>query len=336
MKVLLTGGAGYIGSHTAISLVEAGHEVVVVDDLSNSSPESLRRVSQIVGREIPLVIGDVADQEMLESTMREHKVDAVIHFASLKSPGQSMTDPLKYYRVNIGISISLLSAMQQCGVERLVFSSSAAVYEEPGALLTEDAPSGLGVANPYGRTKAIIESIIRDASVADKALQAAILRYFNPVGAHPSGTIGEDPAGLPNNLFPYMAQVAVKDREELQVFGDDYDTPDGTGIRDYIHVVDLAEGHVAALEALRPGVIVANLGTGRGTSVFEALAAFESVVGKPLPYRVVGRRAGDTACATAHPGLAEQSLGWTAKRSFTQAVQDAWRWQQQNPRGYRD
>lgn len=336
MKVLLTGGAGYIGSHTAISLVDAGHEAVVIDNFSNSSREALRRVGAIVNQDIPLVVGDVADQPLLESTMREYGVDAVIHFASLKSPGQSMSDPLEYYRVNLGTSLSLLVAMSNCGVNRIVFSSSAAVYEEPGSLLDEKSPHGLAVANPYGRTKAIIESIIEDAAVADSNLHAAILRYFNPVGAHPSGTIGEDPAGVPNNLFPYMAQVAVGDREELQIFGQDYDTPDGTGIRDYIHVVDLAEGHVAALEALEPGLIVANLGTGRGTSVFEALKAFETVVGRPLPHRIVGRRAGDTACATADPSFAAQKLGWKAKRTFLEAVEDAWRWQRQNPRGYRE
>lgn len=243
MRVLLTGGAGYIGSHTAITLIEHGHDVVIVDDLSNSSEEAVRRAARLVGRDLPLVVGDAADSALLGRVMREHRVDAVIHFASLKSPNASISHPLRYYRVNIDSALAVLEAMADCDVQRLVFSSSAAVYERPGPLLDEQAPSGLDLAHPYGRTKAMIEAIIADAGVANERLQAAVLRYFNPVGAHPSGEIGEDPQDIPNNLMPYISQVAAGVREQLQIFGGDYDTADGTGVRDYIHVLDLAEGH---------------------------------------------------------------------------------------------
>lgn len=333
--MLLTGGAGYIGSHTAISLVESGHDVVVLDDLSNSSEEPVRRVGDLTSTAIPLIVGSASDESLLARTMRDHRIDAVVHFASLKSPNQSISQPLSYYRTNLASAIAVLEAMEDCGVERLVFSSSAAVYEQQGAMLDEAAPSGLAVAHPYGRTKAMIEAIIADASVANPRLQVAVLRYFNPIGAHPSGRIGEDPRGIPNNLMPYIAQVASGERAQLQIFGDDYDTPDGTGIRDYIHVVDLAEGHVAALEALERGVLTVNVGTGIGTSVLEAVRAFEDVVGRELPRAVVPRRDGDTAHATADPTLARDRLGWAAKRSLSQAVADAWRWQSDNPRGYR-
>ncbi|SDS35078.1 UDP-glucose 4-epimerase GalE [Agrococcus carbonis] len=335
MRVLLTGGAGYIGSHTAITLIEHGHDVVIVDDLSNSSEEAVRRAARLVGRDLPLVVGDAADSALLGRVMREHRVDAVIHFASLKSPNASISHPLRYYRVNIDSALAVLEAMADCDVQRLVFSSSAAVYERPGPLLDEQAPSGLDLAHPYGRTKAMIEAIIADAGVANERLQAAVLRYFNPVGAHPSGEIGEDPQDIPNNLMPYISQVAAGVREQLQIFGGDYDTADGTGVRDYIHVLDLAEGHVAALEALEPGVLTVNLGTGRGVSVLEAVRAFEDVVGRRLPHRIVARRDGDSAHATANPALAHQRLGWRARRAFDEAVADAWRWQRANPRGYR-
>ncbi|SFS00457.1 UDP-galactose 4-epimerase [Agrococcus baldri] len=335
MRVLLTGGAGYIGTHTAIVLTEHGHEVVILDDLSNSSEEAVRRASHLAGTELPLVVGDSADRQLVARTLREQRIDAVIHFASLKSPNQSIAHPLTYYRVNLDSAIAVLEAMSETGVARLVFSSSAAVYEQPGAMLREDAPNGLALGHPYGRSKAMIESIITDAATADPVLQAAVLRYFNPVGAHSSGDIGEDPHDIPNNLMPYLGQVGTGEREQLQIYGDDYDTPDGTGVRDYIHVVDLAEGHVAALEALEPGVLTVNLGTGQGTSVLEALHAFERVVGRVLPHRIVPRREGDSAYATADPTLAHERIGWRARRTFTDAVADQWRWHQANPRGYR-
>lgn len=335
MRVLLTGGAGYIGSHTAVVLIEAGHDVVALDDLSNASPESLRRASRLTGREIPLVAGDASDRALVGQVIAEHRIEAVIHFAGRKAVGESVAEPLSYYRVNLGSAIATLEAMADHGVRRFVFSSSATVYEQPGADLREDAPVGIDLANPYGRTKAMIEAIITDAAAADPALEVAVLRYFNPIGAHPSGEMGEDPAGIPNNLMPYIAQVAAGERERLRIFGDDYPTADGTGVRDYIHVLDLAAGHLAALESLEPGVLTANLGTGRGASVFEALRAFEAAVGRELPYEVVARRPGDAAVSTADPSLAHERLGWRATRTLDDAAADAWRWQSANPRGYR-
>lgn len=335
VRVLLTGGAGYIGSHTAIALIERGHEVVVLDSLANASRAAVERAGRITGSDIPLVVGDAADAGLVRSVLRDHRIDAVIHFAGRKAVGESVSEPLAYYRVNLGSAIATLEAMAAEGVERFVFSSSATVYERPGALLREDDPVGLALENPYGRTKAMIEAIVRDAAVARPALRAALLRYFNPVGAHESGLIGEDPKGIPNNLMPYIAQVASGERELLRVFGDDYDTPDGTGVRDYIHVMDLAAGHVAALEALEPGVLTANLGTGQGASVLDVLRAFERAVGRELPFEIVARRPGDAAVSTADPALAEQLLGWRATRTLDDAVRDAWRWQRQNPRGYR-
>lgn len=334
MRVLLTGGAGFIGSHTAIVLIEHGHDVVILDDLSNASDEAVRRASRLAGTDIPLVVGDAGDRDLVGRVLAEHRIDAVIHFAGRKAVGESVAKPLEYYRVNLGSAIATLEAMAEHGVERFVFSSSATVYEQPGALLAEDAQVGLDLENPYGRTKAIIEAIIADAAAANPALQAAVLRYFNPVGAHASGDIGEDPKGIPNNLMPFVAQVAAGVRERLRIFGDDYDTPDGTGVRDYIHVVDLAEGHVAALEALTPGVLTVNLGTGNGGSVLDVLRAFEAAVGHELPHEIVARRPGDAAISTADPSLAHERLGWRATRSLDDAVQDAWRWQQRNPRGY--
>lgn len=334
MRVLLTGGAGFIGSHTAIVLIEHGHDVVILDDLSNASDEAVRRASRLAGTDIPLVVGDAGDRDLVGRVLAEHRIDAVIHFAGRKAVGESVAKPLEYYRVNLGSAVATLEAMAEHGVERFVFSSSATVYEQPGALLAEDAQVGLDLENPYGRTKAIIEAIIADAAAANPALQAAVLRYFNPVGAHASGDIGEDPKGIPNNLMPFVAQVAAGVRERLRIFGDDYDTPDGTGVRDYIHVVDLAEGHVAALEALTPGVLTVNLGTGNGGSVLDVLRAFEAAVGHELPHEIVARRPGDAAISTADPSLAHERLGWRATRSLDDAVQDAWRWQQRNPRGY--
>ncbi len=335
MRVLLTGGAGFIGSHTAIALVAHGHEVVILDDLSNASEEAVTRAARIAGAEMPLIVGDASDAELVGRVLDEHRIDAVIHFAGLKAVGESVANPLAYYRVNLGSAIATLEAMAAHGVERFVFSSSATVYEQPGELLREDAPVGIDLPNPYGRTKAMIEAIVADASAADPRLQAAVLRYFNPVGAHESGDIGEDPKGIPNNLMPFIAQVAAGERERLRIFGDDYDTADGTGVRDYIHVMDLAEGHVAALEALEPGVLTVNLGTGVGGSVLDVLRAFERVVGRELPVEVVGRRQGDAPVSTADPTLARERLGWQATRTLDDAVTDAWRWQQRNPRGYR-
>lgn len=335
MRVLLTGGAGFIGSHTAIALAAHGHEVVILDDLSNASEEAVTRAARIAATEIPLIIGDASDVDLVGRVLAEHRIDAIIHFAGLKAVGDSVANPLAYYRVNLGSAIATLEAMAVHGVDRFVFSSSATVYEQPGELLREDAPVGIDLPNPYGRTKAMIEAIVADASAAAPRLQAAVLRYFNPVGAHESGDIGEDPKGIPNNLMPFMAQVAAGERERLRIFGDDYDTADGTGVRDYIHVVDLAEGHVAALEALEPGVLTVNLGTGVGGSVLDVLRAFERVVGRELPVEVVERRPGDAAVSTADPTLARQRLGWQASRTLEDAVLDAWRWQQQNPRGYR-
>ncbi|GAA3596402.1 UDP-glucose 4-epimerase GalE [Agrococcus terreus] len=335
MRVLLTGGAGYIGSHTAIALIAHGHEPVVLDDLSNASAEAVRRASELAGREIPLVVGDAGDRELVGRLLAEHRIEAVIHFAGRKAVGESVAKPLEYYRVNVGSAVATLEAMAEHGVRRFVFSSSATVYEQPGPDLREDAPVGIALENPYGRTKAMIEAVVADAAAADPALEAAVLRYFNPIGAHESGRIGEDPHGIPNNLAPFIAQVASGERERLRIFGDDYPTADGTGVRDYIHVVDLAEGHVAALEALEPGVLTVNLGTGRGASVREVLAAFEAAVGRALPHEVVARRPGDAAVSTADPSLAHERLGWRAARSLEDAAADAWRWQSANPRGYR-
>lgn len=334
MKVLLTGGAGYIGTHTAVALAARGHEPVVLDDFSNSSPVAVSRVSEITGMTIPVVEGDAADFDLVLSVLREHAVDAVIHFAGLKAVGESVANPLEYYRVNLGTALSTLQAMVAAGVQRLVFSSSATVYENPAANLHESAAVGLGLENPYGRSKVMIESIIRDTAAASPEFSAATLRYFNPIGAHPSGLIGEDPRGVPNNLLPYIAQVATGRRDRLRVFGDDYPTKDGTGVRDYIHVMDLAEGHVAALEAAEPGVLTLNLGSGVGSSVFEVLRAFEAVVGQPIPYEVVARRPGDAAETVADPGEAIARLGWRTRRSLEEAVRDTWNWQRRNPDGY--
>lgn len=336
MRVLLAGGAGYIGAHTAISLIEAGHEVCVVDDLSNSSAESLIRVERITGAHVPLLTADVRDESALEAFIRaQGGVDAVIHFAGLKAVGESVAEPVRYYDVNIGSAISVLRVMSTLGIRTIVFSSSATVYGDPAVLpLTEDAPTGIDLTNPYGKTKRMIEEILRDASVADPALEVVVLRYFNPVGAHESGLIGEDPTGTPNNLMPYVARVAVGSLERVGVFGADYDTPDGTGLRDYIHVVDLAAGHVAALEHATAGYEVFNLGTGVPVSVLELIAAFERASGRSIPRVVLPRRPGDVAASYCDPSKAATELGWKAVHTIDDACRDSWRWQSTNPQGY--
>jgi UDP-glucose 4-epimerase len=333
--VLSTGGAGFIGSHTCVALLEAGWRVVVVDDLSNSSEESLRRVRELVGGELVFHRLDVRDTAALDEVVARHGVDSVVHFAGLKAVGESVADPLRYYDVNIGATVSLLRVMQRRGVRRLVFSSSATVYGEPDAVpISESAP--LRTTNPYGRTKLVIEDLLRDVAAADPSWRIALLRYFNPVGAHPSGRIGEDPDGIPNNLMPFVMQVAVGARPELVVFGDDYPTPDGTCLRDYIHVMDLAEGHRAALDRLDDlgGCVAVNLGTGQGTSVREILAAASAAVGHEVPARVGPRRPGDAAATYADPSRAHELLGWRATRTIADMCVDAWRWQSRNPTGY--
>lgn len=335
MRVLVTGGAGYIGSHTCVELLEAGHEVVVVDNLCNSKEEALRRVQAITRRGLEFVEADLRDSEALDTLFAAHPVDAVIHFAGLKAVGESVQMPLQYYDNNISGTLSLCRAMADAGIRDIVFSSSATVYGDPASVpIHEHFP--LSATNPYGRSKLFIEEILRDLNIADPAWNVVLLRYFNPVGAHPSGRIGEDPNGIPNNLMPFVAQVAVGKLSRLQVFGDDYPTPDGTGVRDYIHVVDLARGHVAALKRLQddPGAVVYNLGTGRGYSVLEMVTAFERASGRSVPYDIVARRAGDIATCYADPTLAREALGWQAEYDIDAMVRDAWRWQSENPNGY--
>lgn len=335
MRVLLTGGAGYIGSHTALVLVERGHEVVVLDDFSNSSPEAVRRVEQLAGREIPVIQADLADRSAVAAALDGVDFDAVIHFAGLKAVGESVAQPTRYYRVNIDSTLVLLDLMRERGVEKLVFSSSATVYGDPDvAPIDESHRAGVGLTNPYGWSKFMNEQIIRDTHQAWPELGAVLLRYFNPVGAHPSGRIGEDPSGIPNNLMPFIAQVAVGKRERLSVFGDGYPTPDGTGVRDYIHVMDLAEGHVAALERIGAGVETYNLGSGVGSSVLEVVRAFEQASGRPVPYEVAPPRPGDVAEVVADPRRANERLGWSTTRSLAEACRDAWAWQSANPGGY--
>jgi UDP-glucose 4-epimerase len=335
MKVLVTGGAGYIGSHTCVELLTAGHEVVVIDNLSNSKEAALARVQEIAGRRLAFVKADLRDRGALDAVFRDDAFDAVIHFAGLKAVGESTEIPLDYYDNNIGGTLTLCQAMAAAGVKRLVFSSSATVYGDPASVpIREDFP--LSATNPYGRTKLFIEEILRDLQRADSGWDIALLRYFNPVGAHPSGRIGEDPSGVPNNLMPCVAQVAIGKLSQLQVFGDDYDTPDGTGVRDYIHVVDLARGHLAALTRLsaRPGVVTYNLGTGRGYSVLEMAEAFARISGRRVPHQVAGRRPGDIAVCYADPSLAHAELGWRAELGIDDMVRDGWRWQSANPDGY--
>ena len=336
MRVLLSGGAGYIGAHTAVALIEAGHEVIVVDDMSNSSPEAIARAGSLAGAEIPLLSADVRDEPRVRAFVQQHgPVDAVVHFAGLKAVGESVAQPVRYYDVNIGSAVAVLRLMAAESIPTIVFSSSATVYGRPETLpLREDSPTGIDLANPYGKTKRIVEELLKDAAAADPRLRAIALRYFNPVGAHPSGRIGEDPSGTPNNLMPYVARVAVGSLERVGIFGDDYETPDGTGLRDYIHVLDLAAGHVAALERAREGYEVYNLGTGVPVSVRELIAAFERAAGREIPTAVLPRRAGDVAASYCDPSKAREALGWSATRSIDEACRDSWRWQSRNPRGY--
>ena len=332
---LVTGGAGYIGSHTLIELINNNFEVVVIDNLANSSRESLRRVEQITGHEIPFIEADVRDQSALDDIFTTYDIDSVIHFAGLKAVGESVAKPLEYYDNNLVSTMTLLEAMREHNVKQLVFSSSATVYGSPSELpLRETSTVGVGLTNPYGKTKYMIEQIIQDYCAADPTFEATILRYFNPIGAHQSGQIGEDPNGIPNNLLPYVAQVAVGKLQSVGVFGNDYDTPDGTGVRDYIHVVDLARGHVAALQHMKAGASIYNLGTGSGTSVLEIIKAFSKACGRDLPYEIKPRRAGDIAACYADCSKAERELGWRAELSIEQACADSWRWQSQNPNGF--
>lgn len=328
MRILVTGGLGYIGSHTCVELLEAGHEVVVLDNLSNSKASVLERIGRISGATAQLVRADVRDRAAVEALFAAQRIDAVIHFAGLKAVGESVEQPLRYYDNNIAGSLVLFESMAKFGVKTLVFSSSATVYGDPATVpIREHFP--LSATNPYGRSKLMVEEILRDVAKADPDWSIALLRYFNPVGAHESGLIGEEPNGIPNNLLPYIAQVADGRRERLSVYGGDYPTPDGTGLRDYIHVVDLALGHLATLAKLAegPGVLTYNLGTGRGNSVLEMVRAFEAASGRPVPYQVVARRAGDIAACYADAGLAERELGWKAERGVAQMCADAWRWQ---------
>lgn len=336
MRVLLTGGAGYIGTHTALVLLERGHDVIVLDDFSNSSLEAVRRLEELAGREVPVVRVDLADREAARAALEGVRFDAVVHFAGLKAVGESVQQPTRYYRVNLDSTLVLIELMRERGVTKLVFSSSATVYGDPEYVPQDEQHRvGAGITSPYGQSKFMNEQIIRDAQAAWPELGAVLLRYFNPVGAHPSGRIGEDPSGVPNNLMPFIAQVAVGKRERLSVFGDDYPTPDGTGVRDYIHVMDLAEGHVAALERAQPGVTVYNLGSGTGSSVLEVVRAFEAAAERPIPYAVMPPRAGDVAEMVADPGKANAELNWRTSRSLEEACRDSWAWQSANPDGYR-
>jgi UDP-glucose 4-epimerase len=333
--ILVTGGAGYVGSHACVELLQAGARVVVLDNLSNSKEAALDRVRRITGKPLDFVKGDLLDRALLDRLFAHHEIDAVMHFAGLKAVGESVEQPLRYYRNNVCGTETLLEAMAKAGVRDVVFSSSCTVYGAPEKLpIREDFP--LQAVNPYGQTKLTIEYMLKDLVAADRRWNVSILRYFNPVGAHPSGLIGEDPLGIPNNLMPYMTKVVVGELEELAVFGDDYDTPDGTCIRDYIHVVDLAKGHLAALRRLRqnPGVMVHNLGTGQGHSVLEVVQAFEEATGKPVRHRIAHRRPGDAPAVYADPARAEAELGWTTELGLEAMCRDAFNWQQKNPRGY--
>lgn len=335
MRILLAGGAGYIGSHTAYCLLEAGYEVLVLDNLSNSSPEALRRVEELTGKKAPLIVGDCADEETVRRVFSENTIDAVIHFAGLKAVGESVSMPLQYYRNNLGATMTLCKVMPEFGCRTLVFSSSATVYGTNEEMpLREDFPTGC--TNPYGWTKYMSEQILKDVAYADPTLSIVLLRYFNPIGAHESGRIGEDPAGIPNNLMPYICQVASGKLDHLRVFGNDYPTRDGTGERDYIHVMDLAEGHLAALRyaADHRGAEIFNLGTGESYSVLDMVRTFEKVNGLKVPYEITARRPGDIATCYADPGKAQTALRWQAKRGLEEMCKDAWNWQKNNPMGY--
>jgi len=336
--ILVTGGAGYIGSHTAVELLEVGHDVLVYDNLCNSSVESLKRVSEITGRDVTFVKGDIRDAELLQRVFRENDISAVIHFAGLKAVGESVAKPLEYYENNFAGTMILLQVMQDFGVKRIVFSSSATVYGDPESVpIREDFPTG-GTTNPYGTSKYMVERMLADLSEADPSWSIIVLRYFNPVGAHKSGLIGEDPNDTPNNLLPYISQVAVGRLSRLRVYGNDYTTVDGTGVRDYIHVVDLALGHLAALDKLERscGFEAVNLGTGNGYSVLQMLHAFEKASGRDIPFVIVERRPGDIAVCYADPAYAYESIGWRAERGLAEMMEDTWRWQSQNPNGYKE
>ena len=336
MTILITGGAGYIGSHTALELLNEGYDVVVFDNLSNSSQESLRRVEELTGKQVCFYEGDVQDEKALTDMFKEQRIDAVIHCAALKAVGESVQKPLEYYQNNISGTLTLLKVMREVGVKNIVFSSSATVYGSPEEMpITEACPKGQ-CTNPYGWTKSMMEQIMSDVQKADPSWNVILLRYFNPVGAHKSGRIGEDPKGIPNNLMPYISQVAVGKLEKLGVFGNDYDTPDGTGVRDYIHVVDLAIGHVKAINYIftDPGLDVINLGTGQGYSVLDMVKAFSKACGKEIPYEIKPRREGDIAMCYADPSKAAKVLGWKAERGLDEMCEDTWRWQSQNPGGY--
>ena len=336
MNVLVTGGAGYIGSHTCVELIEAGHQPIAVDNLVNASAESLRRVAQITGKEVPFIDGDVCDEALMEKVFSENEIDCVIHFAGLKAVGESVEKPLAYYSNNLTSTMNLCKVMGRHGVKKIIFSSSATVYDRDNTMpLREDSKIG-NCTNPYGWTKFMCEEILRDVAKADKEWSVVLLRYFNPVGAHPSGLIGEHPNGIPNNLMPFISQTAIGKREKLSVFGNDYPTPDGTGVRDYIHVVDLAKGHVAAMDYLcsHTGEAVFNLGTGNGYSVLDMVKAFEKANGVKVPYVIAPRRSGDVAVCYADPAKSAEVLGWHAQYNLEDMCRDTWHWQSMNPNGY--
>ena len=334
MKVLVAGGAGYIGSHTVVQLHTAGHSCVIVDNLCNSHEKAVKRISKIVGENIKFYNIDLRNQERLEKVFQDNEFDAVIHFAGLKAVGESVDKPLLYYQNNLDSTLVLCDVMQKNDVKKLVFSSSATVYGDPDKIpISENSP--VQPTNPYGQTKAMIEQILTDLAVSDSSWSVSLLRYFNPVGAHKSGLIGEDPSGIPNNLVPYISQVAIGKLRALNVYGNDYDTVDGTGVRDYIHITDLSDGHVKAIEKIKPGVSVYNLGTGRGTSVLEMVKAFEQASNKSIPVSITPRRPGDIAVCYADPAKAKQELDWTAKFTIKDMCEDTWRWQSQNPNGYK-
>ncbi len=341
MKILVTGGAGYIGSHTLVELSEAGFDFIVYDNLSNSSLKALKRVEEIIDNKIEFVKGDIRDKEKLREVFKTNSIDSVIHFAGLKAVGESVQKPLEYYDNNVHGTLVLLEVMKEFECKKIVFSSSATVYGDPKEVpICEDAQTGVGITNPYGRSKYFIEEILKDLYISDNLWKIAILRYFNPIGAHKSGLIGEDPEGIPNNLMPYISQVAVGKLKELQIFGNDYDTIDGTGVRDYIHVVDLANAHLKALEYLNKHQklsepLIVNVGTGKGYSVFEVVKAFEKMSGVKISYKIVDRRAGDIAKCYANPNRAKELLGWEAKRDIKQMCESSWNWQSKNPKGYK-
>ncbi len=334
MTVLITGGAGFIGSHTCVEFIAAGHDVVIYDNFENSNPIAVERIAAITGKTVPCVTGDIRDQPHLEAVLQDYNCQAVVHFAGLKAVGESAVKPLAYYENNVQGSLALLKAMQSCGIYKFIFSSSATVYGTPEFLpYTEDHP--LQAMNPYGRTKLMIEDMLRDLYASDPKWSIAILRYFNPVGAHESGLIGEDPQGIPNNLMPFITQVATGRREKLSIFGGDYETRDGTGVRDYIHVVDLAQGHLAAYDFLKiPGCTAINLGTGQGQSVLEVVGAFEHMSNQKVPYEIVPRRAGDLPEFYAQTDFAQKTLGWRAKKDLREMCKDTWNWASKNPQGY--